>query len=83
MMDDATRDRLRREFPDVPVFTKHTTAESRADATIEYLEAVIVGLYARLDMLGAGPHDRPDCPCGHPVGEQGRCAMCNCADDPP
>lgn len=30
-----------------------------------------------------GPHDRPDCPCGHPWGEQGPCGGCNCADENP
>lgn len=30
-----------------------------------------------------GPHDRPDCLCGHPLGELGVCGGCNCADDPP
>lgn len=28
-----------------------------------------------------GPHDRPDCPCGHPLGEVGVCAGCNCCDE--
>ena len=28
-----------------------------------------------------GPHDRADCPCGHPLGTKGPCAGCNCADD--
>jgi hypothetical protein len=28
-----------------------------------------------------GPHDRPDCPCGHPPYESWPCAGCNCADD--
>ena len=28
----------------------------------------------------AGPHDREDCPCGHPFGTKGPCAGCNCAD---
>jgi hypothetical protein len=31
----------------------------------------------------AAPHDRTDCPCGHPAGTTGRCAGCNCADDDP
>lgn len=29
------------------------------------------------------PHDRVDCPCGHPPGEQGVCGGCNCADGEP
>lgn len=29
----------------------------------------------------ASPHDRPDCPCGHPLGTIGPCAGCNCADE--
>lgn len=34
----------------------------------------------------AGPHDRDDCPCGHPPGDVGpnqECAGCNCADQVP
>ena len=27
-----------------------------------------------------GEHDRDDCPCGHPFGEVGPCARCNCGD---
>ncbi len=27
------------------------------------------------------PHDREDCPCGHPAGTLGACGGCNCADD--
>ena len=34
-----------------------------------------------LDVVGKGPHDRPDCPCGHPFGTRGPCGACNCADD--
>lgn len=30
-----------------------------------------------------GPHDRHDCPCGHPFGTLGPCAGCNCADGAP
>jgi hypothetical protein len=30
-----------------------------------------------------GPHDRADCPCGHPVGTRGPCAGCNCGDPAP
>ena len=30
-----------------------------------------------------GPHDRPECPCGHPPYEAGQCAGCNCADGAP
>ena len=30
-----------------------------------------------------GPHDRPDCPCGHPIGTRGPCAGCNCDDPTP
>jgi hypothetical protein len=33
--------------------------------------------------VGAGaPHDRSDCPCGHPPGTKDPCGGCNCADDP-
>lgn len=53
-MDDATRDKLHREFPDVPVFTRHTTSESRAEATTEHLEAAIAGLYERISVSLAG-----------------------------
>jgi hypothetical protein len=29
------------------------------------------------------PDDKPCCPCGHPFGETGPCAGCNCADGAP
>lgn len=42
------------------------------------------GARAVLDKLPpAGPHDRADCPCGHPLGTQGVCGGCNCADGAP
>lgn len=33
--------------------------------------------------IDAHPHDRFDCPCGHPPGESGVCGGCNCADEAP
>jgi hypothetical protein len=47
-MDDALRTQMHHDYPDTPKFTAHTTSESKAEATIEYLESVIVGLYRRL-----------------------------------
>lgn len=47
-MDDALRDQMHHDYPDTPKFTPHTTSESKAESTIEYLESVIAGLYRRL-----------------------------------
>jgi hypothetical protein len=47
---------------------------------------LLPGLIVALDqyvlaLVDRGPHDRPDCPCGHPTGTTGSCMACNCDDD--
>jgi hypothetical protein len=42
-------------------------------------EEVVRAIEAHFTARELGPHDRSDCPCGHPAGTQGPCAGCNCA----
>lgn len=61
---------------------RHSVTKVVRKFTVE-LEAVPEFWCGVGEEVKPGPHDRDDCPCGHPFGELGPCAGCNCADGAP